>query len=96
MGRRSKNESLPEMLVEILTAIFQVVPPWISITIGLIGFWVIAAIWRSAFKIPQLQNIGLIFGAGFAVICFIAGWKGVQYRQRRRAFRLSAERVVDV
>jgi len=86
MGRRSKNETLPEMLVEILTAIFQVVPPWTSIPVGLIGFWVIAAVWCSAVKIPQLQSIGLIFGAGFAVICFIAGWKGVQFRQRQRAF----------
>lgn len=86
MGRRSKNETLPEMLVEILTAIFQVVPPWTSIPVGLVGFWVIAAVWCSAVKIPQLQSIGLIFGTGFAAICFIAGWKGVQFRQRQRAF----------
>jgi len=86
MGRRSKNETLPEMLIEILVAIFQVLPPWTSIPVGLIGFWVIAAVWCSAIKIPQLQSIGLIFGAFFAVICFIAGWKGVQFHQRQRAF----------
>jgi restriction system protein len=86
MARRSKNESLPEMLVEILISIFQIVPPWTSIPVGLIGFGVIAAAWCSAVKIPQLQNIGFILGAGFALICFIAGWKGVKFRQQQREF----------
>ena len=86
MGRRSKNESLPEMLIEVLGWVFKTLPPWTSIPTGIIGFLVIAAFWCSAIKIPQLQIFGLIFGAGFAVICFIAGWKGVQFRQRQMAF----------
>jgi restriction system protein len=94
MGRRSKNETPPEILLEILAAIFQVVPPWICIPVGLIGFVVIAAIWCSIVKIPQLQYIGLIFGAGFALISFVAGWKGVQFRQRQRVF-LGAEIDLD-
>jgi restriction system protein len=86
MGRRSKNETLPEMLLEVLAWIFQIVPPWTSIPVGIIGFWVIASFWCSVILIPQFQIIGLIFGAGFALISFIAGWKGVQSRQRQRAF----------
>ena len=86
MGRRSKNETLPEMLIEILIAIFQVVPPWTSIPIALIGFAAITIFWCSAIHIPQLQIIGLLFGAGFAVVCLIAGWKGVQFREGQRAF----------
>jgi hypothetical protein len=34
MGRRSKYETLPEMLLEVLAWIFQIVPPWTSISVG--------------------------------------------------------------
>jgi len=86
MGRRSKNETLPEMLLEVLAWIFQIVPPWTFIPVGIIGFWVIASFWCSVIKIPQSQIIGILFGAVFAPISFIAGRKGVQFRQRQRAF----------
>jgi len=86
MGRRSKNESPLDMLVELLEGIFQIVPPWTSIPAGLIGGLAIAVIWASVIPIPQLQSLGLILGAGFALICLITGWKGVQFRQRQTAF----------
>lgn len=85
MGRGFKNENLPEVLIEFLISIFQVVPPWTSIPTGVIGFWLIATIWCSAIQIPQLQLVGIIFGAGFAVICFIAGWKDHNEFARRAA-----------
>lgn len=86
MARRSRNESLPEMLIEILIAIFRVLPPWTSIPTGLIGFLLITVFWYSIVRFPPLQNLGPIFGAGFAILCFIAGWKGVQFREQQRAF----------
>lgn len=86
MPRRTQSESLPEMLVEVLTSIFQALPPWTSIPVGLFGFCAVDAIWCSSVPFPQLQFVGLIFGAGFAALCFIAGWNGVSFRRRQRAF----------
>ena len=74
------------MLIEILVIIFRIVPPWTSIPVGLIGFWLIGSVWCSVIRLPQFQGIGLLFGALFALICFIAGWKGVQFRQQQHAF----------
>ena len=86
MGRRSRNESVPEMLMEILEFVFQHVPPWTSIPLAAVGFFVIVVFWDAQVKIPVLQIFGLMFGVVFAVICLIAGWKGAQFRKNQRAF----------
>ena len=90
MGRRSRNGGIPEMLMEILEFVFQHVPPWTSIPTALVGFCLIVTIWDATVKFPPLHVLGLAFGAGFAVICLIAGWKGVEFRRRQQEF-LSAE-----
>jgi restriction system protein len=86
MGRRSKNEGIPEMLLEILEFVFQHLPPWTSIPIAGVGFLVIVSFWHSQFPHPALQPFGLMFGAGFAAICLMAGWKGVQFQRNQQAF----------
>jgi restriction system protein len=86
MGRRSKNEGIPEMLMEALEFVFQLIPPWTSIPIAVVGFFLIVRLWNSQFPHPALQQIGLALGAGFAVICLIAGWRGFEFRRRQQAF----------
>jgi restriction system protein len=86
MGRRSRNDSIPAMLIEILEFIFQHVPPWTSIPTAFIGFFLIASVWTSIVKVPPLQILGLMFGFVFAVLCLIAGWKGAEFRRSQRRF----------
>lgn len=86
MGRRSRNDSIPEMLIEILELVFRHIPPWTSIPVAIIGFFVIASVWASTIRVAPLQALGLIFGIGFAVICLIAGWKGAEFRRNQQAF----------
>ncbi len=86
MGRRSKNEGIPEMLLEILEFVFQHIPPWTSIPIATVGFFLIVGLWNSQFPHPALQPLGLMFGAIFAFVCLLAGWKGVQFRRNQQAF----------
>jgi len=86
MGRRSKKESPIDLILEVLELTFQHIPPWTSVPIGLIGFLVIAGIWISSVPVPQLRFFGVVFGAGFAFLSFIAGIKGVQFRRRQQAF----------
>jgi hypothetical protein len=86
MGRRSKNESMPEMLVEILEFVFQHIPPWISIPLAGVGFFLIVLLWDAQVKFPPLHAVGVMFGAIFAVACLIAGWNGFRFRQRQQAF----------
>jgi restriction system protein len=86
MGRRSKNESVADTLLDIMIIIFKVVPPWSSIPVAAIGFCLIAYIWCSVITFPQLHYIGILFGAMFAIICLLGGWKGVQHRQRQQQF----------
>jgi restriction system protein len=86
MGRRSKNEGIPEMLLEILEFVFRLIPPWTSIPLAVIGVFLIVIIWGSIVQFPVLQIFGLMFGAVFAIICLIAGWKGVQFRRNQQAF----------
>ncbi len=86
MGRRSRNESIPGMLMEILEFVFQHVPPWTSIPAALVGFFFIVLFWISMVKVPTLQIFGLMFGVVFAVICLIAGWKGAEFQRNQRAF----------
>lgn len=78
------------MVMEILECAFQILPPWTSIPIGLIGFAVTVGLWSATIKVPQMQIVGLVLGFGFALLCFIAGIKGVQFRRRQMAF-LKAE-----
>lgn len=86
MGRRSKNVGIPEMLLEILEFVFRLIPPWTSIPIAVVGFLLIVGLWNSKFPQSALQPFGLMFGALFAIICLIAGWKGVQFRRKQQAF----------
>jgi restriction system protein len=86
MGRRSKNVGIPEMLLEILEFVFRLIPPWTSIPIAVVGFLLIVGLWNSKFPQSALQPFGLMFGALFAIICLIAGWKGVQFRRNQQAF----------
>jgi restriction system protein len=86
MGRRSKNEGIPEMLLVVLEFVFQLIPPWTSIPIAAVGFFLIVLFWDAQVKIPVLQIFGLMFGAGFAILCLIAGWKGAEFRHRQQEF----------
>lgn len=86
MGRRSRNDSIPEMLMEILEFIFQHVPPWTSIPVAIVGFFLIVSVWVSTIKIAPLQTFGVLLGIGFAVLCLIAGAKGAQFQRNQRAF----------
>ena len=86
MARRSKNDGIVEMLYESLAFIFQLVPPWTSIPIAVVGFFLIVAFWNSMVRIPVLQIFGLMFGIVFAVVCLLAGWKGVGFRRNQQAF----------
>jgi len=74
------------MLLEMLEFVFQILPPWTCIPIGLIGFFVITALWCSMVRIAPLQIFGVALGSIFAIISFIAGFRGVLYRRRRMAF----------
>jgi restriction system protein len=86
MGRRSKNDGIPEMLLEALEFVFQLIPPWTSIPLAIVGFFLIVLFWDAQVKIPALQMFGLMFGAAFAIICLIAGWKGAEFRRRQQEF----------
>jgi restriction system protein len=86
MGRRSKNDGIPEMLLEALQFVFQFIPPWTSIPLATVGFFLIVLFWDAQVKIPVLQIFGLMFGATFAIICLIAGWKGAEFRRRQQEF----------
>ena len=86
MGRRSKNDGIPEMLVEALEFVFKIIPPWTSIPLATVGFFLIVFFWDAQVKIPVLQIFGLMFGAAFAIICLIAGWKGAEFRRRQQEF----------
>ena len=86
MGRRRNNDSIPEMLLEALEFVFRIIPPWTSIPLAAVGFLLIVFLWDATVKIPVLQIFGLMFGAGFAIICLIAGWKGAQVRRQQREF----------
>ena len=68
MGRRSKNDGIPEMLLEALEFVFQFIPPWTSIPLAAVGFFLIVLFWDAQVRIPALQIFGLMFGAGFAII----------------------------
>lgn len=74
------------MLFETLTVLFRVVPPWTSIPVGVIGFVAIVFIWSSVIPLPALRILGFPIGAGFAAICFIAGWRGAQIREQQKLF----------
>lgn len=78
------------MLYEVLAFVFRRVPPWTSIPVSVVGFFLIVTFWNSTVKFPFLQVFGLIFGGVFAFVCLLAGWKGVEFRRNRTAF-LSAE-----
>ena len=86
MGRRSKSDGIPEMLLEALQFVFQFIPPWTSIPLATVGFFLIVLFWDAQVKIPVLQIFGLMFGAAFAIICLIAGWKGAEFRRRQQEF----------
>jgi restriction system protein len=86
MARRSKNDGIVEMLYESLEFIFRFVPPWTSIPLAVVGFFLIVVFWNSTVKIPVLQIFGLMFGGVFAVVCLLAGWKGVGFRRNQQAF----------
>jgi len=86
MGRRSKNDGIPEMLLEALQFVFQFISPWTSIPLATVGFFLIVLFWDAQVKIPVLQIFGLMFGAGFAILCLIAGWKGAGFRRRQQEF----------
>jgi len=74
------------MLLELLEFVFHLIPPWTSIPIAAVGFFLIMLFWDTQVKIPVLQIFGLMFAAGFAIICLIAGWKGAGFRRRQREF----------
>lgn len=74
------------MLYESLEFIFRFVPPWTSIPLAVVGFFLIVVFWNSTVKIPVLQIFGLMFGGVFAVVCLLAGWKGVGFRRNQQAF----------
>ena len=74
------------MLLEALEFVFRIIPPWTSIPLAAVGFLLIVFFWDATVKIPVLQIFGLMFGAGFAAICLIAGWKGAGFRRRQREF----------
>jgi len=87
MGRRSRDESILEMLMEILEFIFRNAPPWSSIPVAVVGFCVIFFTWAAAVpKFPVLQIFGLVFATTFAALCLIAGWKGAEFRRRQQTF----------
>ena len=86
MGRRSKNDGIPEMLIEALEFVFKIIPPWTSIPLATVGSLLIVLFWDAQVKIPVLQIFGLMFGAAFAIICLIAGWKGAEFRRRQQEF----------
>ena len=74
------------MLLEALQFVFQFIPPWTSIPLAGFGFFLIVLFWDAEVKIPVLQIFGLMFGATFAIICLIAGWKGAEFRRRQQEF----------
>jgi len=86
MGRRSRNGSIPEMLLEVLEPVFRVLPPWTSVPVAAVGFLLISISWDAMVKVPVLQIFGLMFGAGFAAICLIAGGNAARVRRGQRDF----------
>jgi restriction system protein len=86
MARRSQNLGVPEMLMEMLEALFKVIPPWSSIPIAFIGFVLTVVFWDAIVHVPVLQIFGLMFGTVFAAICLIAGFKGFISRNRQQQF----------
>lgn len=74
------------MLYEILEFTFRFIPPWTSIPLAVIGFFLIVMFWNSMVRIPVLQIFGLMFGVMFAFVCLLAGWKGVEFHRKQKAF----------
>jgi restriction system protein len=74
------------MLIEALEFVFKIIPPWTSIPLATVGFFLIVLFRDAQVKIPVLQIFGLMFGAAFAIICLIAGWKGAKFRRRQQEF----------
>lgn len=86
MARRSKNDGVIGMLYEILEFTFRFIPPWTSIPLAVVGFFLIVMFWNTMVRIPVLQIFGLMFGVVFAFVCLLAGWKGVEFRRKQKAF----------
>jgi restriction system protein len=88
---RQRNTSPLEDLFDLLEMIFRIVPPWVSIPVGIIGCLLIVALCPRfsgplASVNPVVELFGWIFGGIFATVCFAAGFRGWTMRQRQQAF----------
>jgi len=75
MGRR-RDSSLVGMLLESLEFVFQYIPPWVSIPVGVVGGLLIVY-FSSTFKteLKIFNMLGWIIGGAFTLIFWAAGLK---------------------
>lgn len=93
MAKR-RDPSVGEMLFEILEFAFRYIPPWTSIPLALVGGTIIWRWWTQKFpQYPPIQNMGIAFGAVFAIICLVAGFSA---RRRRRKHEQLVQSNIDL
>lgn len=82
MARR-RDESPLDVLFDALALLFRHVPPWVSIVVAIIGFFLIVSIFPSftTGMFAGLQPLKFFFGGLFAFICLMAGLKGWMVRR---------------
>ncbi len=89
--RRQNSHTLDDLL-ECTTAIFEVIPAWISIPVALVGGVAIDIFWTlNISSIPGLNKIGWMLGALFALIILLGGFLG--HRNRRHREGLVADTI---
>src|SRR2546422_416069 len=85
MARRRRTSVL-EDAVEMLSWLFGHVPPWVSIPVAIVGFFVIRLWVNSGFKTPGLEILGTAFGGVWAIVWLAGGFGGWVRRRQQAAF----------
>jgi restriction system protein len=89
MSRRRRTSDLEEV-VDGLSWLFSLVPPWICIPIAIVGLFLIPALMNSSLKpapgIEAFQLIGWMFGAIWALVWLAGGFGGWLKRRQQAAF----------
>lgn len=84
MSRQRDNSPLDD-LFDLLEMVFHVVPPWVSIPVGIIGGLLIAASFpRFTGSMSELNVFGWVLGGIFTMVCLAAGLKGWLNRRQPR------------
>jgi len=87
MARRRRTSDF-EVLLEMLSWFFSHVPPWSSIPVAIIGFFLIPALMTTQFQTSEFKSAVEMFGwviGGIWAIVWLAGGVGGWITRRRQA-----------